>query len=109
MGTLQVIATIFVLFAYSRAIIQFKDKKISSKEFFFWSVIWISVMVVAFIPNATSWISNMFGIGRPIDFIIYVSIILLFYLVFRIYVKLESLEQNITEIVRKLTIKNKKK
>ncbi|MBU1854341.1 MAG: DUF2304 domain-containing protein, partial [Nanoarchaeota archaeon] len=54
-------------------------------------------------------LSGFFGIGRPIDVVIYASIIVLFYLIFRMYVKIESMEQNITKVVREVTINNPKK
>lgn len=109
MELIQIIVIIFVLFAYSRVILRFKDKVVTANEFIFWSVIWISIIIVALVPSITSWFSDLFGIGRPIDFVVYLSIILLFYLVFRIYVKLESVEQDVTKVVREITIKRRKK
>jgi len=109
MEPIQIIIVLFVIFAYSRVILRFKDKSVSGKEFIFWSIVWISIIVVALMPGITSFFSNLFGIGRPIDFVIYLSIIVLFYLVFRIYVKLESQDQDITKIVRNVAIKRRKK
>ncbi|NQU98272.1 DUF2304 family protein [Candidatus Woesearchaeota archaeon] len=109
MEAIQIIAIIFALFAYSRAILRYKDKKITNKEFLFWTIIWVSMIIVAIIPIVASWFSNLFGIRRPVDFMIYASIIILFYIIFKIYVKIESLEQDFTKIVRNLAIKKNKK
>ena len=95
---IQILAIIFAVFALSRAFLRFKDKKVSTKEFLFWSVIWIAVIVVALLPRITGIISSLLGVGRGVDIIIYISIIALFYLIFRVYVKIDSLEQNISKV-----------
>jgi len=109
MEPIQIVAILFVLFAYSRVILRFKDNKITVKEFIFWSIIWISIIVMAAIPKIAGWFSVLFGIRRPVDLGIYLSIIILFYLIFRIYIKLESLESNLTKITRNVAIKKGKK
>ncbi|MBW2969191.1 DUF2304 domain-containing protein, partial [Candidatus Woesearchaeota archaeon] len=43
------------------------------------------------------------------DFVVYLSIILLFYMIFRIYVRFESFEQDITKLTREITLKGAKK
>lgn len=109
MELIQVLAIIFALFAYSRAILRFKGKNISFREFIFWTIIWVAIIVVALIPGVTGWLSRYVGIGRPVDLLVYISIIALFYLLFRLYVKLDELDQNITKIVRKISLDKKDK
>jgi len=109
MEPIQILAVLFALFAYSRTILRFKDKKITIKEFFFWTVIWIAVIVVGIVPGIMSGLTVFLGIGRPIDIIVYASIIVLFYLIFRLYVRIEEMEQNITKVVREVAIKKQKK
>jgi len=109
MQIIQIIGILFALFAYSRTSLRFKDKRITAKEFLFWTIVWVGVIIVAIIPGVMSGLSRFLGIGRPIDIIVYASIIILFYLIFRIYVKIEDVEQNITKIVRETAIRRKKK
>jgi len=45
------------------------------------------------------------GIGRGVDLAIYVSVICLFYLVYKLFIKIQSLERQITLLVRKLAQK----
>ena len=102
---LQAIVVLFVLFAWSRVLLRFRDRKISRWEFAFWSMIWAAVIVVLFIPRITEPIARLLQIGRGIDVVVYLSIVLLFYLIFRIYVKMEETEQQITKIVREVSLK----
>ncbi len=105
---LQIIVVLFALFAASRAFLRFREAKMSWKEFLLWILIWSAVVFVVFLPQTTFVISKWLGIGRGIDFVVYASIVVLFYLVFRIYVKIETIEQDITKIVREMAIDSKK-
>ena len=105
---IQIIAVIYVLFTASRAILRAKDKKISVFELFFWLAIWFGLVFVVFFPNIVSNIADLLGIGRGIDFILYVSVGVLFYLIFRLYVKIEESQQQITHLVREISLWRKK-
>lgn len=101
----EIIVVLFVLFAWSRVLLRFRERKISRWEFAFWSILWLVVLVVLFIPSVTQPIAKILNIGRGIDVVVYLSIVLLFYLVFRIYVKIEGIEQEVTKVVRETTLK----
>ncbi len=103
-----IIGIIFCLFAFSRAVLRFKAGEINTKELMFWGTIWLGVVVLFLLPNFISFISKFFGINRGVDLVIYISIVLLFYLIFRIYVRLENIHHDTTRIVRELALKKKK-
>lgn len=106
----QIIITIFVFFALSRVILRFKEGKISLIAMILWLLVWSFVEIIIWIPELTTTIARILGIGRGADFIVYGSIVIIFYLVFRIYIKLEDIERQITTLVRKIALdKNKSK
>lgn len=104
MGPIQIVALLFVAFALSRTVLRWKDKLIGNRELIFWTIIWMGVLFVAFLPQLTSSFSLFFGIGRGVDLVVYLSIVLLFYLTFRIYVQIDNLERKMTTLVRTLSI-----
>jgi hypothetical protein len=106
---IQVMALVFVTFAASRAVLRAKDKKITFFELFFWLGIWGGLIFVVFFPNIVSRVADVVGIKRGIDVIIYTSVGLIFYLIFRLYVKLEDMEREITKVVREVALNKKKK
>jgi len=108
-SVLQAVVLLFVLFALSRVVLRFREKQISVPELIFWSLIWVAVAVVLFIPHITEPIARFLNIGRGIDVAVYLSIVLLFYLVFRLYVKIDTMNQDITKLVRRTAIKKAKK
>ncbi len=105
---IQVLIVLFVLFAWSRAFLRLRGKDISIGEFSFWSLIWVAVLMVALFPNLLSAVSKIAGIDRGMDLAVYVSILLLFYLIFRMYVGLDTQKNEITKLVREIAIRDAK-
>ncbi len=105
----EIIVIIFAVFALSRAVLRYKDSAISAKELVFWILIWLAVIVLILVQDSLWFLTKIISIGRPVDLIIYASIVLLFYLLFRIYVKVDKMEQAITTLTREISIKRAKK
>jgi len=106
---IQIVMIIFALFAWSRAFVRLRDKDVGLGEFAFWSIIWVAVIVFALDPGILGGVSSIVGIGRAVDLAVYVSIIVLFYLLFRMYVRMDKQNQELTTLVREIAIKNRKK
>lgn len=106
---LQVIITVLILLALASAVSKYRKGKINSGEFILWSVLWLALLVASIFPNLPSTLSVYLGIGRGVDMVIYASIFVLFFLVFKIYVRMESQEREMTALVRELSIKRARK
>lgn len=102
----QFLVTIFVAFAASRVYLRFRARDMSMSEFLFWLIIWSGIEAVVWIPKALDRLASYIGIERGIDVMVYGSVILLYYLVYRLYVKAELIEHDVTSLVRKLTLKD---
>ena len=109
MEYIQIGAISFSLFALGVAIVGYQSKKLTVKKLIIWIAIWLGVMFVALVPHWLSFIAKWLGIGRTIDVAIYGAIVILFYLVFRIYLKIEDVRREITALVQALAIREKKK
>ena len=101
---IQIAVVIFCLFAISRIILRAKDKKLSWKETLLWILIFASIGVFVLMPKAMTIISKFAGVQRGVDLFIYISIIALFYLIFRLYIFVEKLEQDITIAIREVSL-----
>lgn len=100
---IQILLSFFLLFVLSRVVLQVRGSKISLGAFLFWSGLFIFALAGVLDPNLTSYVANFLGIGRGSDVVIYISIALLFYLLFRLSIALEETRREITELVRKIT------
>ena len=102
---IQVIIIIFIVFALSRVLLRYRDGAITVKELLFWLVFWIAASVAVLLPQTTSFLANLVGVGRGVDLAIYVALVIIFYMMFRIFVRLEKIEQDITKVVREVGLK----
>jgi hypothetical protein len=55
-------------------------------------------------PNVTQWFAKLLGVGRGADAVFYLAIVALFYLNFRTESKFRKLQQQLTQLVRKIAI-----
>ncbi len=106
---IQILLLVFVLFAASRAVLQFRGGTIRFGALSFWLLIWAIALVAIFYPEETTRIAKLLGIGRGVDIVVYASISILFYLVFRLNVYIENLRTEISRLIREVAIKEVKK
>ena len=105
---IQLIALGMAVFALLIAYLRLREKKLTVRGFLLWSFLWVSVVVVAFLPGVTSYLSDFVGIERGIDVLVYLSIVVMLYLIFRLNIKFEDTERRLTKIVRELALQKKK-
>ena len=101
---------IFALLALSAIITVWQKKQktlLGKKATYFWILFWLVLAVVVFWPNSTQILAEYIGIGRGVDLVIYVSIACIFYLIFRMNLKIEGLKRDLTEVVRDKAIRDK--
>lgn len=102
----QLVALIIILFFIVRLLVQKKRNQIGSNEFIFWLIFWIvSMVVISALKLIDSLVADLGFSGSGIEVILYISVVVLFYLIFRLRIKLEKLERDITRIVREIAIK----
>ena len=51
--------------------------------------------------------ANILGVGRGVDAVIYLALILLFYMQFKNYVKMEKIEQDVSKVVKEIALRKK--
>lgn len=101
---IQILLVLLILFIVSRLVIRFKNKQIGIFNFFVWFVFWIAGIGVIVYPQSSDYVARALGVGRGADVVVYISLVLLFYFVFYITVRLRIIEQQITKIVRKISL-----
>ncbi len=109
MTLIQILIIVSALFALTRAVFQFKKGSLTIAWLLFWIIFWMAAGIVALLPQTTDTLARLVGVGRGADAVIYLSLMTLFYLVFRTYVKIEKTEREITRLVRKLALDDTEK
>jgi hypothetical protein len=104
----QVIAIILGLIAILYSILRFRDGKMSIGMLLLWILIWLIIIIISLYPNDTNYLASYTGIGRGLDFVLILGILVCFYLIFKMYNKIENIEEELTDLVREIAIQNKK-
>jgi hypothetical protein len=97
---LQIVVSIFVAMNLWRIYSQLKVQKITMASFSWWLVLWLAVLVVFWVPESTSYLALLLGITRGADLMIYISVLVIFYLLFKIFVRMNKIDESITKLVR---------
>ena len=103
---IQIILVAFSLYALSRVALRFREGYMDPVHVFLWFAAWISVIVVALLPQTTSYVADLVGVGRGADLVMYVSLVALFYLVFRMFLYIKQMERSITALVRESALRS---
>lgn len=102
---ISLIITIFLLLSIKSAFL--------GKRNFFRSIIeitiWLFLLTFSIFPEVAHSVSNFFGFGNNLNTLIFIGFILIFVIVFRLYKMNENLNENITNLVRELALRNIKK
>jgi small membrane protein len=100
MQAIQVVLTCFAVFAVSRVLIRYRRGGMRLLHLALWVLFWAAVIVVAVHPTTTDRLANILGVGRGVDTAMYLSLLLIFYLLFRSFAKIEDMDRQLTRIVR---------
>lgn len=71
-----------------------------------WTILWLFVIVFSIFPTASERFASFFGITRGLDFIIIVVFLVLFYIIFRLYNRIDILQDEINKIVKEVALNN---
>lgn len=106
--SIRLIIILFSFFVLGKIYSKFKKQELSKVEASLWFVLWLGVLFATLLPHATDILALYLGIGRGADLLVYLSIVVIFYVIFAIYIKTRKIENNITKLVREIAIKEKK-
>lgn len=107
MTTIQIILLVIVLVIFWRLYKRLAAQELTRREFAEWFLLWLAVAFLVIVPDTASYLAQLVGVGRGSDLVVYFAILLTFYLLFRIFLRLERNERALTTIVRQLAIKEK--
>jgi hypothetical protein len=100
MHAIQIVLSCFAVFAISRVVIRFRRGGMRMLHLGLWLVFWAVVIVVSLHPKTTDHLADLLGVGRGVDTAIYLSLLMIFYLLFRSFAKIEDMDRQLTRIVR---------
>lgn len=109
MSLSQLLLSTIIIFIIYKTAISFKRGNLSRNFTSIWILLWITVLFFIFEQNTLIRIAHFFGISRGVDLVIYLAVILIFYLIYKIFFILNQLNHKITEIIREMAVNNPKR
>ena len=106
---LEIIVSVLVLAVLIKLVIDLKKGKITLNKFYLWALAWVALAAIVFFPGIVFFLAGIIGIERARDLPIYAAIIILFYILFKISIRIERIEQEITTLVKRLALDKKAK
>ncbi len=107
MFLIQILLILFFLFAALKVIGRFRAGDLSWRGMLAWVLFWILAGIVVLLPNSTFYFAHLVGIGRGADLVVYLALAGLFFMIFRLMVKLEKINKDITKLTRKIALDDK--
>jgi len=104
MSPIQIIVLALIALIILKTFKKYKKESITIREFFLWTIFWLIVACLWIFPDATQTLANWVGIGRGVDLVIYLAILILFFGLFYVIIRLERLERDVTKIVRRMAL-----
>lgn len=102
----QIFAVLLAVIAISKSYVDFRSRLESLQMFVFWTATWIAIVVVAVFPALIDILINAFGGGRTgLGTFFGMAIVFLFFVMYRLYVKLERIEQSLTKTVQEIALR----
>lgn len=108
MTVFQIIILLFIVAVIAKSGKKLVKKEISIWLFAAWLMFWLIVLVVDLVPGIINRLADMVGVGRGVDLVVYISLLVLFYFAFRINIKINKLEKKINETVRQIALSEAK-
>lgn len=103
---IQIVISILALAVLIGVVRRFKKGTVSRLGFLTWLLLWLAIGILVWIPQATNLVAVWLGVGRGADAVFYISIIVIFYALFRLHGKLENLEHQLSKMAKKIALKD---
>ena len=102
------IAIGFLIAFYTRVL--YKKGQFKRKDMFIWSFVSIIIFLAAIFPTALANFLNLFtNISRGLDALVVIGLLGAYAMIFHVYIRNQESQRQITELIRKVAMKNKEK
>jgi small membrane protein len=91
----------------AKSYVDFRSRLESLQMFLFWTLTWTLIIIVALFPTLVDLLLNAFGPERAgLGTFFGMAIVFLFFVVYRIYVKIERMEKKLTRTIQELALRD---
>jgi hypothetical protein len=104
LNPIQIFILIIALAAIIKAWRSYANGQLDKRKLIGWTLLWVGGLFVILLPDTTSWLASRVGVGRGVDAIVYLSVVVLFFALFQTSRKVDKLERHLTKLVRAIAL-----
>ncbi len=108
MDYIQTFTFIIAAVVSAKLLFSYRMREISFTRFAGWLILWLLFVLFVFVPGLADKIASFSGVDRGTDMAFFGAFLMVFYILFKFFSRLEKLERNITTIVRELALREDK-
>jgi hypothetical protein len=102
----QAFALLIIAFFLTRLFYQRQKNQITRNESIFWLIFWLlAALAIVFIKMIDKAVAALGFSGSGINFLLYMAVMVLFYFIFKMRLKMVKIEKDITNITREVALK----
>lgn len=104
---IRITTLLVVLVLLLRLIQRYRRGEMSLRRTLFWSLPWVAAAIVMLSPELADRIAVRLGVvtATGVDFLVYVAVGILSYGFFRLFIRLDRIERDLTKLVRHVAIR----
>ena len=84
---------------------EYRRRRIKLSSLILWEMLWVSITVFCLCPSLITIAIEALNVALPVHLFSVASILVLFVLVYRLYAKLEELNENLIRLAREVTLR----
>jgi small membrane protein len=107
MLVIQILLIVFFMFALVKVASRWRAGYLSTGGFIGWSLFWVASAIVVLSPDSTFYLAKLVGVGRGADLVVYAALVIIFFIIFKLMIKIEMLNKDITKLTRKIALAEK--
>jgi len=101
---IQIFLSLIIVFFIVRLVLRYKKANLNGSEFVTWLFFWLIALTIVLLPETVNFLARSLKVGRGVDLVIYLALMILFYIFFKLSLRLEKIEQDISQVVRKVAM-----
>ncbi len=106
---LRIVLIVACFITYCYALRKIRKSQMQIEDSIFWIVFSVALVLLSIFPAIAYVISDLLGIGTPVNFVFLAMIFILLFKVFSMSIKLSQLEYKIKNLVQQIAIDNYEK
>lgn len=103
----QIFSVLLAAVSISKSYVDFKARAESLQMFLFWVFTWMLIVIVSLFPSIIDWMLSFGTGGRAgLGTFFGMALVFLFFVVYRIYVRLERIQQSLVQTIQELALRD---